>query len=266
MEDRRRENESEETGRRSDLRINSKELGAALVIVILVIAVAFGVNNFFYGFDRQERSSGSARPVVSGNRSEETARESAFRQSDDWRLILVNADYPLTGEFDGELTELRNGEMVDSRIYPDLQDMFDEMREEGLSPSVAKGYRTGEEQRDLYEEKIREYMEYGKSREEAEKLASEWVEKPGSSEHEIGICVDVSSESGDNESAREVWQWMDENCARFGFIKRYPGGTASVTGMKGELWHYRYVGQEAAGEITQSGVTLEEYLGAAARR
>ena len=127
---------------------------------------------------------------------------------------------------------------------------------------MVQGYRTGEEQSDLHEEKIEEYMEHGKSREEAAKLAAEWVQEPGTSEHEIGICVDISSETGGNESAEEIWDWLDANCARFGFIKRFPTGKWSVTGVKGGHWHYRYVGQEAAQEITERGLTLEEYLGA----
>ena len=264
MENKRREFEPVGRGRGSDLRIYGKEAAAALIIILLVIAVAFGVNKFFYGFDK-ESTAVSTGPVVSGTEAVDRSGKNGYRQSDDWRLVLVNRDHPLTEEFDGELTELRNGEMVDSRIYPDLQDMFDEMREEGLSPYVVEGYRTGEEQRDLHEEKIEEYMEHGKSREEAGKLASEWVQEPGTSEHELGICVDISSETGGNDSAREIWDWMDENCARFGFIKRFPGGKSSVTGVKGGHWHYRYVGQEAAQEIKERGVTLEEYLGAVAK-
>ena len=84
----------------------------------------------------------------------------------------------------------------------------------------------------------------------------------GTSEHELGICVDVSSETGDKDTANAVWQWMDTNCMRYGFIKRYPGNKSSITGVKGEPWHYRYVGTEAAQEIMESGITLEEYLGA----
>jgi len=262
MEEERREFRPADKSGGSDLRIYGKEAAAAVMIVLLVIAVAFGVNKFFYGFDRQQNAAVSPGQVVSGTDSSARNRKDAYRQSDDWRLVLVNRDYPLTEDFDGELTELRNGEMVDSRIYPDLQDMFDEMREDGLSPCVVQGYRTGEEQSDLHEEKIEEYMEHGKSREEAAKLAAEWVQEPGTSEHEIGICVDISSETGGNESAEEIWDWLDANCARFGFIKRFPTGKWSVTGVKGGHWHYRYVGQEAAQEITERGLTLEEYLGA----
>ena len=175
----------------------------------------------------------------------------------------MNSDHPIEKAFEGELTELRYGVQVDSRIYPDLQAMFDEMRSAGLNPRVVEGYRTTGDQKRRLENKISEYMGYGKNREEAREMALQWEAEPGTCEHELGICVDISSENADNASANAVWEWMDENCSRFGFIKRYPRDKMSVTGVRGEQWHYRYVGEEAAREITQKGITLEEYLGAA---
>ena len=242
--------------------IYRSEVLAALVIIVLVIAVAFGVNKFFYGFDHPELAFTDTAVTDREEGQETVPGVKRFVQSDDWRLLLVNRDHPMEEEFDGELTDLRYGQRVDSRIYPDLQEMFDEMRLSGLEPRVVQGYRTREEQEERFENKIKEYMGYGKSREEARKLAIQWVAEPGTSEHETGMCVDISSESGDNDSANEVWEWMDENCSRFGFIKRYPNGKSSITGIKGEPWHYRYVGAEAAQEITERGITLEEYLGA----
>ena len=252
--------EIEEDKRGGVWRLYSSEVMAALIIVVLVIAVAFFVNKFFYGFDLPELS--FSEPVVSDQYSGPGKKEKSFVQSEDWRLVLVNRDHPLEEDFDGELTELRYGQSVDSRIYPDLQAMFDEMRAAGLDPRVVQGYRTSEEQKERLDNKISEYMGYGKTREEAWQLAVQWEAEPGTSEHETGLCVDISSDSGDNESANAVWEWMDENCSRFGFIKRYPNNKSSVTGVKGEPWHYRYVGPEAAQEITARNTTLEEYLGA----
>ncbi len=242
--------------------IYRSEILVAMVIIALVIAVAFGVNKFFYGFDLPQIASMDHRVTRQEAGQEYAKTEKEFTQSEDWRLLLVNAEHPMEEEFGGELTQLRYGQAVDSRIYPDLQEMFDEMRRNGLQPRVVEGYITAQEQEEKLENKIREYMGYGKTREEAGKLALQWVAQPGSSEHETGMCVDISSEKGDNESAKAVWEWLDENCSRYGFIKRYPNGKSSVTGVKGEPWHYRYVGAEAAQEIMEQGITLEEYLGA----
>ena len=247
--------------RRGMWRIYRSEVIAALVIIVVVIGIAFGVNKFFYGFDLPELAV-TETAAADQNGQQNVPAGGGFVQSGDWRLLLVNRNHPLEQDFDGELTQLRYGQQVDSRIYPDLQEMFDEMRNDGLEPRVVQGYRTREEQKELLEDKIREYMGYGKNREEARELAVQWVPEPGTCEHETGLCVDISSESGENDSANEVWEWMDENCSRFGFIKRYPNDKSSVTGVKGEPWHYRYVGAEAAREIFERGITLEEYLGA----
>ena len=262
MADRNNIKNPEENNRRRIWGTYGGEVLAALVIIVLVVGVAFWVNKFFYGFENPQIA---FTETPAQNKSEGSGKEKTgktFKQSDDWRLILVNRDHPLEGDEDREFTELRHGQSVDSRIYPDLQAMFDEMREEGLSPLVVEGYRSNEEQKEKFESKIREYMGYGKTRDQARELALQWVAEPGTSEHETGMCVDISSDNGDNESANEVWKWLDSNCSRFGFIKRYPYDKSSITGLKGEPWHYRYVGAEAAEEIMKKGLTLEEYLGA----
>ena len=245
---------------RGERRTYRGEILAALLIIVIVIAIAFRVNQIFFGFDNPQIT--LAGTSNAGKDEGAVKPQAGFRQSSDWKLMLVNQDHPLEKDFDGELTELRYGQSVDSRIYPDLQEMFDEMRKNGLSPRVVQGYRSYSEQESRLESKISEYMSYGKSKEEAERLALQWEAAPGTSEHELGICVDISSETGENASANEVWKWMDENCWKYGFIKRYPNNKSQITGVRGEPWHYRYVGAEAAEEIMKKGITLEEYLGA----
>ena len=132
------------------------EVIAALAAIAVVIGIAFWVNNFFYGFDRTESVSTDPAVHDSGMSAKEEQTQKEFRQSADWRLILVNRDHPLEAEYSVELTELFNGQSVDSRIYPDLQAMFDEMRADGLSPIVAEGYRSREEQTDKLDNKIRD--------------------------------------------------------------------------------------------------------------
>ena len=71
-----------------------------------------------------------------------------------WNLILVNDDYSIPGNYEVELTELSNGEKVDSRIYPQLQQMFDDARAAGLELFVREGYRTAQDQKDIMDERI----------------------------------------------------------------------------------------------------------------
>lgn len=178
-----------------------------------------------------------------------------------WSLIVVNRwnripdDYPAP-----KLTRFSNGESVDSRIYPDLQRMFDDMRAAGLHPEVTSAYRTEAVQRQLLDEKIFLYQNEGASKEEARRQASQWVAEPGTSEHELGLAVDInaSGATGTKDSVNEH-QWLADNAWRYGFILRYPRGKTDVTGNAYESWHYRYVGAEAAKAMHESGQTLEEY-------
>ncbi len=176
-----------------------------------------------------------------------------------WNLILVNADYYVPSGFPDELVTLSNGQKVDSRIYPDLQEMFDTMRREGVYPVVASGYRTDAKQQQLLEEKISEYEDMGCSWWSARKQALQWVSRPGTSEHQLGIAVDINQE-GTRSTARQVYAWLNDNAHRYGFIYRYPEDKTEVTGIGNEPWHYRYVGKEAAKEIYEKGICLEEYL------
>ncbi|MCI6868812.1 MAG: M15 family metallopeptidase [Lachnospiraceae bacterium] len=176
-----------------------------------------------------------------------------------WNLILVNRDYYIPKDYEVELTELSNGEKVDSRIYPDLQEMFDDARAEGFQLFVADGYRTEETQQRILDEKIEAYKYEGYSDSEAEKKAKEWVAIPGTSEHQLGIAVDINADTT-RSSSDEVYNWLAQNSYKYGFIKRYPSDKTEITGVINEPWHYRYVGRRAAQEIYSQGICLEEYI------
>lgn len=176
-----------------------------------------------------------------------------------WNLILVNRDSYIPDDYQVELTELSNGKKVDSRIYPELQKMFNDARAQGYGLFVREGYRTQEEQQKLLEEKIEAYKNEGKSKSEAKKLAEQWVAIPGTSEHQLGIAVDINADTTKS-SSDDVYGWLAENAYKYGFIKRYPSDKTDITGVINEPWHYRYVGKEAALEIYSSGICLEEYI------
>ncbi len=176
-----------------------------------------------------------------------------------WNLILVNKDNPIPKNYLVELLELSNGEQVDERIYPKLQEMFDAARADGIYPVVVAGYRTHQVQQRLLDEKIQAYKDEGYSQKEAEKLAKSWVAVPGTSEHELGIAVDINADTSLCTSD-DLYAWLDENGYKYGFIYRYPQDKTDITGIINEPWHYRYVGTEAAKEIYEQGVCLEEYM------
>lgn len=183
---------------------------------------------------------------------------SLIKEHDDWRLILVNNDHPIPKDYQVELTQLSNGIYVDSRIYSDLQQMFDDARTEGIYPIVGEGYRTHEEQQQMMQNRIDSYIAEGYSQNEAENLAQNWVAKPGNSEHELGLALDINADSSYS-SDYDVYSWLAENAYKYGFILRYPQDKEYITGIDYEPWHYRYVGKEAALEIFNKNITLEEY-------
>ena len=176
-----------------------------------------------------------------------------------WNLILVNWEYKIPKDWKVELTELSNGQSVDSRIYPDLQQMFDDMRAQGVYPIVASGYRSAEKQQSLMDDKIKEFIDQGESAAQAKKDAKKWVNPVGYSEHQTGLAVDINAD-GVTSTGEEVYTWLKEHAWEYGFILRYPDGKTNITGTDYEPWHYRYVGKDAAKVIHKKGISLEEYL------
>ena len=154
--------------------------------------------------------------------------------SGEWNLILVNRNHYIPNNYQVELTELSNGKKVDSRIYPDLQQK-------------------------IMDEKINEYEKQGYSAKEAKKRAEKYVAIPDTSEHQLGLSVDINADT-DKCSSEKVYQWLDENAYKYGFVKRYPEDKTDITGISNEPWHYRYVGTTVAKIMKEENLCLEEYL------
>lgn len=134
-------------------------------------------------------------------------------------------------------------------------EMFEAAKEVnwGKLPVVVSEYRTQDTQQSLYDEKIIEYKNQGCSDSEAIEQAEQWVAIQGHSEHQIGLAVDI------NGATYDLYFWLQENCYKYGFIFCYPGNKTDITGTAEEVWHYRYVGVEAATEMYEEGLCLEEY-------
>lgn len=182
-----------------------------------------------------------------------------------WALLLVNGEHPLPEGFAApELTRLKNGHAVDSRVYPALQRMMDGARAAGLQPVICSSYRTQEIQERLFAAELENWLARGYIQEEAETQAAQWVARPGASEHQTGLAVDIVDLSyqllDESQEDTPVQRWLMAHCAEYGFILRYPTDKGAVTGVGYEPWHYRYVGEEAARAIMDGGLCLEEYL------
>ena len=176
-----------------------------------------------------------------------------------WELILVGDDNFMPEDYKINLLTLSNGQQVDERIYPNLQKMFDDMRKQGHSPIVVSGYRSEAEQKAILKDKIKAFEADGYSDYRAEKLALQWVAQPGTSEHQLGLAVDINPDYAVSDGWG-FYSWLEENSYKYGFIKRYPADKTDITGISNENWHFRYVGEEAAGVMYRENLCLEEYI------
>lgn len=163
-------------------------------------------------------------------------------------------------DYEVKLLTLSNGEQVDERIYPELQRMFDDMRSQDVYPVVASGYRSLEKQTAILVKKYQDYREKGYSRKKASKAATEWVAFPGTSEHQLGLAVDINPDHSMTDDSEEVYEWLENNSYKYGFVKRYAEDKKEITGIINEPWHFRYVGIEAAKVMYEKNLCLEEYI------
>ena len=196
----------------------------------------------------------AGQPAVGELPAEETA----------WNLQLVNAWNPLPEDFTVSLTSIGENYQVDSRCAGALHQMLKDCRAAGLSPAVCSAYRTEEKQAQLYANKVERLMAQGLSEDEARTEAARSVAVPGTSEHQLGLAVDLVDNHNwsldESQASMPAQQWLIKHSWEYGFILRYPGDKGELTGIIYEPWHYRYVGKEAARVIHQQGLCLEEYL------
>ena len=127
--------------------------------------------------------------------------------------------------------------------------------------AVSSGYRSYSYQNSLFNQKKNSYLKT-LSNEEAEIKTTETVMYPGASEHQSGLCADVHTGTTAMQTFanQKAYKWLLEHCADFGFILRYPQSKETITGVKFEPWHFRFVGRYHAQKIMSSGLSLEEYL------
>ena len=188
----------------------------------------------------------------------------SFPEAEDWQILLVNPWNEMPEDYEVTLKALADGNKVDERAFDDLAAMLEACRDAGLRPKICSSYRTMSKQTYLYNNKITRLRKAGYSKAAAQKEAGRWVARPGTSEHQLGLAVDIVSSSYQaltkkQESTAEQ-KWLMEHCWEYGFILRYPNEKSEITGIGYEPWHYRYVGREVALDIRDSGLCMEEYI------
>lgn len=179
-------------------------------------------------------------------------------------LVLVNKLHAVSKNYrpddmvsiDGKYTTTQGLEMK-SEAYDAYLKMRKAARKEEIYFKICSAYRTYSTQEYLYNSYL------GSMGEKLRNIRSAY---PGRSEHHTGYAIDITSKSMGWSLSQAFadypeGEWINEHCSEYGFIIRYPKGKTDITGYDYEPWHLRYVGPEAAAEITEQGITLEEYLG-----
>ena len=166
-------------------------------------------------------------------------------------VTLVKPDVTPTGESVAENIYMR------PEAASALEALFEGAAEAGLTLYATSGYRSYSTQKAVFDRKAAE---------RGEQAANRSVAKPGYSEHQTGLAMDIEGETTLGTGLTEAFGespegiWVAEHCHEYGFIIRYPKDKTNITGYIYEPWHIRYVGVEAATEITELGVTFEEYI------
>ena len=178
----------------------------------------------------------------------------------DWKLILVNIDNEIPQDYKFELENIDQYRQFDSRAIKELKEMIEEERKAGASSIwVQSAYRSIEDQTNVFNKQVESYKNQGKTQEEAEELTLKIINKPGTSEHNLGLAVDFNYASNDFENTT-AFEWLNKNAENYGFILRYPKDKEKITKVNYEPWHWRYVGVENAKEINKLNYCLEEYI------
>lgn len=165
---------------------------------------------------------------------------------------LVNSWNPVPEDYTPTLTELEEYQ-IDASCRDALQKLLEGCRQAGYECHINSAYRDTAKQQQLWDKQYDSYISAGKSPEKAHELTAKRVAVPGTSEHHLGLAVDLGGSEG-------VYDWLEKHCWEYGFIRRYPDEKTAVTGIIYEPWHYRFVGVPMATAIHETGLTLEEYL------
>ncbi len=146
-----------------------------------------------------------------------------------------------------------SGNTIRKEAYEAFVKMWDDAYDKGIYLIINLGYRSYQEQEAVYNRLLN-----ARNRKYADSISA----RPGHSEHQTGLALDIFEKSNSNTETfkdSEAYAWLKDNAYKYGFILRYTKENEGITGFNAEDWHYRYVGIKAAKEITEQNLTFEEY-------
>lgn len=249
--------------RKNKRKANNKRKIYKILLVIATICLIINTYNLTKNNKKRKNIETSAE-IENIENYEKDKQKPIDSSTTDWNLMLVNKDNPIPSGYKVETEKVEEKWYIDIRIKEALESMIADARKQGLSPLVCSAYRTSEYQTNLFNKKVSEYRKKGYSQKDAEEQAAFWVTIPGTSEHELGLSLDIVDRKyqilDEKQENTEVQKWLIEHCYEYGFILRYPTDKKDITKINYEPWHYRYVGVKDAMFIKEKGFCLEEYI------
>lgn len=173
----------------------------------------------------------------------------SYFASDGAYVVMVNSWNAVPDDYEVELKSYGQWR-VDASCYEELKQMLSDCP---YSYEITSAYRSEATQQQLWNTRVQRYKNQGYSAEEAQALVAQSVAVPGTSEHHLGLAIDISA-------GTDGHTWLAEHGWEYGFILRYPDGYTDITGIIYEPWHFRYLGKELAKEVYDSGLCLEQYF------
>ncbi len=174
--------------------------------------------------------------------------------------LLANKYYELGENYEpNDLVDIElkyyygDKKQIRSEVYEAFKEMWNAANEEGIYLIIDSAYRSFTHQKKVYQ-----FYEDSKGTKYADSIAA----RPGFSEHQTGLSLDIYSKECFNAktfSKSKTYAWLIANSYKYGFILRYPDGKKDITGYSYESWHYRYVGRELAEKVYKEGITYDEY-------
>lgn len=196
--------------------------------------------------------------LINVNRDKEFYEDIKKSNTEDKELIIVNKYYYLDKEYTPEniiktsTSYSYANHSLNETAFEAFKTLSDDAKKEGFTIVINSSYRDYEYQEELWETRKSLY---------GTKRADEFAARAGHSEHQTGYAIDVSDYYDENDTFGETesFNWMKDNCYKYGFILRYPKDKEDITGFNYEPWHYRYVGNEIAEYIYNNEITFDEY-------
>ena len=243
--------------------LNKRKVAEVLIIIIVIITLMVKHQKHKSTIEattNQVEQQAVANQEDSKSEKEQNQEKQPEKEITDWRLTLANYENLLPEDFTVKVEDIDKTRQFDARAINDLNNMMNAMKKDGITNIwVQSAYRSVARQKELYDASVKKYLQQGKTQEEAEELTNEYINKPGSSDHNLGLAVDFNMVDNKFEKL-DGFKWLQKNAENYGFVLRYPKDKEDITKIAYESWHWRYVGTEHAKKMNELNMCLEEYI------